>query len=258
MRVCAMAPDPPGKLTVATEAVDETAVLTAYGVLDTTTYLSLRDSIIKAALDEPKAVIIVVSQLFVPAESAWAVFTSARWHVGRWPEVPILLVCAHAFGRASVARNGVARYVPVYSTIGAALDALSPSGPPHYRRRAREELPAKETSVRRSRELVTECLSAWTMTDLIPVTQVVVTALVENVLEHTDSPPAVRLETDGTAVTVAVEDASHVPAGVREQPKVNEAPSGLRIVAALCRMWGNAPTPAGKTVWAVIGPENRL
>jgi hypothetical protein len=26
----------------------------------------------------------------------------------------------------------------------------------------------------------------------------------------------------------------------------------------MCRMWGNSPTPTGKTVWAVIGPENRL
>jgi hypothetical protein len=35
-------------------------------------------------------------------------------------------------------------------------------------------------------------------------------------------------------------------------------PSGLHIVGALCRAWGNAPTSSGKTVWAVIGPENRL
>ena len=35
-------------------------------------------------------------------------------------------------------------------------------------------------------------------------------------------------------------------------------PSGLGIISVLCRMWGNAPTPTGKTVWAVLGPENRL
>jgi hypothetical protein len=34
--------------------------------------------------------------------------------------------------------------------------------------------------------------------------------------------------------------------------------SGVAIVAALCREWGNAPTPTGKMVWAAIGPENEL
>ena len=103
-----------------------------------------------------------------------------------------------------------------------------------------------------------EWLTAWSRAELIPVTNIVVTALVENVLQHTDSRPRVRLETDGAAVTVAVEDSSHTPAGLREATMAMRAPSGLRIVAAMCRMWGNAPTPRGKTVWAMIGPENRL
>jgi hypothetical protein len=87
----------------------------------------------------------------------------------------------------------------------------------------------------------------------------VVSVLVENVLAHTDSAPTVRLETDGFAVTVAVEDASTVPAARREESKAGgDSVSGLAILAAVCRVWGNAPTPTGKTVWAVIGPENEL
>jgi hypothetical protein len=34
--------------------------------------------------------------------------------------------------------------------------------------------------------------------------------------------------------------------------------SGLAIVASVRRAWGNAPRLSGKTVWALIGPENRL
>ena len=248
--------EPCGALSIASDAADSSAVLTPHGTLDSRTYRTLRDRIIKAALDEPKAVIVDVSDLEVPAESAWAVFTSARWHVGRWPEVPIMLVCGHVAGRSAIARTGVTRRVPVYSTVQAACDAVSRAGRPPVRHRARATLPAEVSSLRRARELAAGWLNAWSQADMTPVTQVVVTALVENVLQHTDSAPDIRLESDGSAVTVAVEDASHVPAGLREEP--TEAPSGLRIVAALCRAWGNAPTPSGKTVWAVLGPENRL
>ena len=245
-------------LTVASEAVNGTAVLlTPRGTLDSSTYRCLRDRIIKTALDEPKAVIVDITHLAIPAESALAVFTSARWHVAKWPVVPIMLVCQHPAGRSAIARNGVNRYVPVYPSVSAAVDAAAHESPP-LRRRARAELPAQLGSLRQARELVAEWLGAWSETDLIPVTKVVLTAFIENVLQHTDSKPGIRLEYDGSAVTVAVEDASHLPAAPREDAKPYAAPSGLHIVAAMCRAWGTAPTSSGKTVWAVIGPENRL
>jgi anti-anti-sigma regulatory factor len=245
------------KVTTAS-TVDGITVLTIRGVLDGTTYLSLRNEVITAALAEPVAVVVDVTQLDVPTESAFAVFTSARWHVVRWPEIPIVLVCEHPQGRDAIARNGIARYVPVYPAVDTAITAIAAARHPQHRRRARADLPANTTSLRRSRDLVAEWLTAWSLTELIPVTKVVVTALVENVLMHTNSRPNVRLETDGTTVTVAVADASHVPASPREVARVNLPLSGLRIVGSLCRMWGNTPTPDGKTVWAVIGPENRL
>lgn len=251
-----MSGDPCGALSIASEAADASAVLTPHGMLDSSTYRTLRDRIIKAALEEPKAVIVDVTDLEVPAESAWVVFTSARWHVGRWPEVPIVLVCEHVAGRSAITRNGVTRHVPLYSTVQAACDAVSRAGPPPLRQRAHQKLPAEISSLRRARELVAGWLEAWSQAEMIPVAQVVVTTFVENVLQHTDGGPDIRLESDGSAVTVAVEDASHVPAGLHEESF--EAPSGLRIVSALCRAWGNAPTPSGKTVWAVLGPENRL
>jgi STAS domain len=259
VRVSTVPGDACSVLSVAAETVDATAVLlTVRGTLDSTTYRSLRDQIIKTALDEPKAVIVDVTHLDVPAESAWVVFTSARWHVAKWPEVAIMLVCGDPAGRSAITRHGVARYVPLYPSVRAAVDAASCAISPPPRQRARAELPAQLTSLRRARELVTDCLTAWSQPELIPVTKVVVTAFVENVLQHTDSSAGVRLEFDGSAVTVAVEDGSHLPAGLREDPKPYAVPSGLHIVSALCRAWGNAPTSSGKTVWAVIGPENRL
>jgi len=246
------------KLVVGSDSVGQVIVLTPDGVLDATTYLPLRDYIIKAALDDPRAVVVDVSGLLVPRESALAVFTSARWHVDRWPEVPILLACDRDSGRDALTRNGINRYVPVYPSVESACSASAFVRSGLGRQRVRVELPAQATSLRRSREFVDEWLRAWSMPDWIAVSKIIVTTFVENVLAHTTGDPRVRLETDGETVMVAVEDCSHEQANVSEWSHATGRPSGLHILNAMCRMWGNSPTPTGKTVWAVIGPENRL
>lgn len=245
-----------GPLTIATQQVGDNILLTVAGELDSLSYRGLRDSIVKAALEEPAAVLIDISGLAVPAESAYSVFTSARWHVNRWPEVPLALLCRHPSGRSALRRNGIARYLPVYRSLEDAAEAMRQE-PPHLRRRARSQLPQHYSAVSQARELVQRWLVAWDRAEFIPVANIVVTTFVENVLEHTECGPDVRLETMNDTVTVAVADASQAPAAVRE-PDDAARPSGLKIVAALCRTWGVAPTPAGKTVWAVIGPENNL
>jgi hypothetical protein len=253
-----MTVDAPSPLTVTAQTSADVTVLKVEGVLDSTTYIRLRDAIIKAALAEPAAVIADVTGLVVPAQSAWAVFTSARWHVGRWPEVPIMLVCAHIAGRETAKRNGITRYVPIYAATEDAMMALAEQDAPLSRRRARASLPASSASLWQARRLLDEWLTAWSLTDFVAVTNVIATAFIENVLDHTDSAPNLRLESDGTTVTVAVEDTNHSSAGIREVPGNLSRASGLNIVAALCRVWGNAPNTSGKTVWAVIGPENIL
>jgi hypothetical protein len=232
-------------------------ILAVDGVLDSTTYLTLRDNVIKAALDEPLAVIVDVTALEVPAASAWSVFTSARWHVSTWPDVPIVLVCAHDAGRKAITRSGVARYVPVYPTVEAAWNGVHVGR--RRRRRVHAQLPATLASLPQSRRLVRQVLAAWSQSPIIPTAMVIVNALVENVLQHTQSAPALMLETNGATVTVAVEDGSSAAAHRRERPGGEaDTVSGLAIVAALSRAWGSTPTSSGKTVWAVVGPENRL
>jgi hypothetical protein len=251
--------DDSNQVVIVEEHADGTSVLTVEGVFDGSTYLPLRDAIIKAAIDNAGAVVIDVTELTVPVPSAWAVFTSARWHLGQWPQVPVVLVCSSSSGREALVRNAVARYVPVYPTRAEAVTALATSGNAGIRRRARTELPRGLASVARSRELAAEWLAAWSRPDLISVTKLIVTVLIENVLVHTHSAPVLRLECKGDPVTVAVEDESAEPAVRRELPThgVDDV-SGLAIVAALCREWGNSPSPTGKSVWAVIGPENRV
>ena len=228
-------------------------LMTMTGVLDATTYRMARDGIVKGALDGPSSVIVVVNALEVPVASAWAVFTSARWLVSQWPDVPVRLVSADAARCALLRRHGLTRYVAVYGTEAEAI-AVPMSVQP--RRRARSTLTGTAASIRHAQEFVAASLTHWQCAEMIPVATVVVTELVDNVLRHTDSPPRIRLETYRDTVTVAVEDDSTDRAGLREATSMQT--NGLRIVESVSRVWGNAPTQTGKVVWAVLDARHRI
>ncbi|MDT5227594.1 MAG: hypothetical protein QOH94_1387, partial [Mycobacterium sp.] len=118
------------------EGVDCTVVRLS-GVLNARTYQQVRDSVIKVAVDEATAVIVDINDLEVRDDHSWAVFTSVRWHVQQWPEVPIALVTGDPAVRRRLADRSVAGYVPVYDTLIAASDALG-GGQCRHRHRARE------------------------------------------------------------------------------------------------------------------------
>jgi anti-anti-sigma factor len=247
----------PSSLAIAARTEESVAVLTADGVLDANNYVELRDSIMKATLDEPAAVIVDVTALQVPEESGWSVFFSAHWQPETRSRVPILLVCGNRASRETITRTGVARFMPVFPTEKGARKALDKLARRSVRH-SHAQLPANLSSLRESRRLVREWLTAWSQPGLIPVALVVVNVFIENVLEHTGSDPVVRVECDGATATIAVSDGSNTPATRLPSPPKGIDVSGLAIVTALSRAWGSTPTSSGKTVWAVIGPENQL
>jgi anti-anti-sigma factor len=247
----------PSSLSVTTRTDQSVVVLTAEGSLDAANGAALRDVIMQAILGEPSALIVDVSALRVLAESAWSTLIGARWQLRTPPPVPIVLVCADRATREAITRRQVARFMPVYSTEKGARKALGRLAGRTVRH-ADAELPANLTSLRESRRLVREWLTAWSQSTFIPVALVVVNVFVENVLEHTGSVPAMRVETDGATATIAVSDGSSTPALRLPSPDKGIDVSGLAIVDALSRAWGSTPTATGKTVWAVIGPENQL
>jgi len=247
----------PRSLAVAARTEQSVVILTVEGVLDAGNTAALRDSIIEATLGEPSAVVVNVSTLQVPAESAWSAFISARLQIDTRSDVPIVLVCLNRATREAITRSGVTRFTHVYPTEQGAMKALSRLTRRTVRR-ADAQLAANLASLRESRRLVREWLTDWSQTSLIPVALVVVNVFVENVLEHTGSVPMMRIKSDGVTATIAVYDDSSAPAQRLPSPAKGLDVSGLAIVAALSRAWGSTPTSSGKTVWAIIGPENQL
>lgn len=233
-------------------------MLTVDGVLGDTTYLPLRDAIVNAALDEPNAVIVDITSLVVRDDPAWAVFTSARWQVAEWPDTPIGLVCAHDHGQKALRRNGITRYVPVYRTLQAAATELAADAARRYRLRVRAVLPAMKRSTAQCRQLTAQWLAEWARTDFSHAVSIVATELVEMALADTDGPLVLRLEFDGSTVTVAVQHSgSATPKAVRRKSHAGKV-TGLDLIAANCRVWGSHTSAAGTTVWVVLGPENRV
>ncbi|OBK63148.1 sulfate transporter [Mycobacterium colombiense] len=240
------------------ETHEDVPTLVVEGLLDSSTYRTLRDAVIKAAIDEPRAVIVDINRLHAPSASAWTVFTSARWHVSIWPDVPILLVCAEPRVQREIAKAGVTRYVPVHSALEPALDAVR-GQTLHVRRRARTELARNITSLDVARTVIADWLTRWDVGAAIPVAATVATVFVENVLDHTESAPVLIVESYQDSVTVAVEDNSfHLPGRHEDADRGADIVSGLAIVSTLCRSWGATPTSSGKTVWGSVRPEDQL
>ena len=244
------------ELRIDAEDIGDVRLLSLDGALDATTYLSVRDAIVKAALEEPQTLVVDVTCLLVRENPAWAVFTSARWQVSEWPDVTIALVCAHEQGQNALRRNGITRHVPVYPTLDSAIAGSSSEQQRRYRRQARASIPAHRKSIRRCRELAAEWLSAWSRTDFTHVVSLIATELAEAALAATDTDFVLRLATDGSTVSVAVQ---HVGIANRMGRKsLGDNVSGLDLVAANARTWGTYSTLSGNTVWAVVGPENRF
>ncbi len=241
-------------LTSTTHKRSDASVIRLAGELNVSSYQQVRDAVVKVALDDARPVIVDVDDLEVQDGANWAVFTSARWCVQQWPEVPIVLVSSNPFVRKRLVDLTVARYVPVYDAVDAASEAIG-GGTCRYRHRARERFGPHSSSVNAALIFVTEHLEAWSLRERIPVAGTVVTVFVENALSYTEAEFDVRLEGTDDQVVVGVSDSSPALALRRERPP-GSCPAGLDVVSALCRSWGNTPTSSGKTVWARIGPDD--
>ena len=142
------------------------------GILDSATYLLARNAIIKAAVEQPDLVVVQLDRIEVPAESALAAFTSARWHVADWPGVQIILVASEAAMRNTLVRNGITRSIRCTATFDGALARL---GEVPSRRRADYAFEPGVPPAGRARRFVARTLADWSRTayaDSMPMVRI--------------------------------------------------------------------------------------
>lgn len=219
------------------------------GVLDSVTYLWVRDHLIKLAMEQPDAVVAELDELHVESETLLTAFSSAWLRVNTWPGVPVLLVTTGDADRAWL-RGAIRNFTPCYATVDAALAAAR--HPPAHQW-ADLDLEATVASSRVARAFVRHICTKWDIPERIPDALLVATELVDNATRHAGTAVRIRLELRPGMLTIAVRDGCPRPAVRREQWGDHCRGNGLRIVAGLARTWGcNPDLSGGKIVWAAL------
>jgi anti-sigma regulatory factor (Ser/Thr protein kinase) len=80
----------------------------------------------------------------------------------------------------------------------------------------------------------------------------VITELVDNVVQHTDGGGELLMGRDDGAVRVEVYDHSRAFPQLQRHDVRRAGGRGLLLVAAIAATWGSRPTPTGKVVWAHV------
>ncbi|MEU1181837.1 SpoIIE family protein phosphatase [Streptomyces sp. NPDC005820] len=99
-----------------------------------------------------------------------------------------------------------------------------------------------------ARQFVREQLSAWGLEDLAPITELLVSELVGNVVRHASGPIRLRLLRSHSLIC-EVYDGSLTSPRIRRATHTDEGGRGLQLVAVLSRRWGTRYLDDGKCIW---------
>lgn len=109
--------------------------------------------------------------------------------------------------------------------------------------------PPEPASVREARRAAREQLARWKLDEYTPATELVVSELATNVVEHAAGPIRLRLIRD-RALTVEVSDDADTAPHLRHARLQDEDGRGVFLVASLAERWGTRYEDTGKTIWA--------
>ena len=111
---------------------------------------------------------------------------------------------------------------------------------------------AHRTDYAALRQHARNVLNEWQTPELVDDTLLVITELVENVVQHTGDGGELLLHRRGDAVRIEVADTSpELPRAYGPDPR-RIGGRGLLLVGALTRAWGTQAGDHGKMVWAEV------
>jgi anti-sigma regulatory factor (Ser/Thr protein kinase) len=111
---------------------------------------------------------------------------------------------------------------------------------------------AHRTDYSALRQYARQVLGEWQTPELVDDSLLVITELVENVVQHTGDGGELLLHRRDDAVRIEVTDTSpELPRAYGPDPR-RIGGRGLLLVAALTRAWGTRADGHGKVVWAEV------
>lgn len=226
------------------------SVVRVIGILDVRGAVGVRSTLIKCLVEQPKAILVDLSDMRLGDPSALSVFYTVAQQAEKWPAVPVVLCAPPADAADLLRRRAIDRRMPVLSDLRTAVHSLrlgsvSPS--------ITDELLPVMGAGRRARELATEVCLRWEVPELTGPACTVATELVNNVVAHAHTMMTLRLSLRGRYLHIAVRDGSPAEPVLRKGVSPTALSGrGLALVDAICRHWGSLPTEGGKVVWAVL------
>jgi anti-sigma regulatory factor (Ser/Thr protein kinase) len=120
---------------------------------------------------------------------------------------------------------------------------------------ARLVLPEETRSVPVARAFVSDLLEEWDLGPLVETSELLVSELVANAVQHVQGPCAVELTLKDETLQIAVADGGRGMPDLQVLAPTSERGRGLHIISAFSTAWGVDPLDdGGKLVWAELAP----
>jgi anti-anti-sigma regulatory factor len=240
-----------GTLRLRVDVLDEATLVTAVGTLDTASSPHLRTALRKCLVDQPRALVVELSEAVATDANALAVLQAVARQASIWPGLPFAVAVRAGPIRDDIHRLGYARSFPVRETTVEALAAIDAGV---AQPAVRELLPPISGVARHARAVVTEACVRWRLDHLVGPACVLVTELVVNAVEHAGTTMTLRVSHRPRFLLISVEDGSEeIPRVLRLPADIDPGPGrGLALIEGTASRWGCLPTDKGKVVWAVL------
>lgn len=227
-------------MNLVTRCEDDAVLVAPVGRLDLSTYVALRDGLLKQVAEQPSAVVVELTDDFeIGSDILASVFATVWLRIAPWSGVRLALVPGTVRHQHMLARTGVARFVPTYRSVTEARAT------PQERCRDEIHLPRGYQAAGAARQFVLRACDSWNIQPASVRAVLLAGELVENVLKHTRSEPTLRIERFPRHLTVAVRDA---------EPWSDGQPGrGTALFDRLASAWGyNTTLNGGKLVWTTV------
>ena len=221
---------------------------TVSGRLRLTDAAPLRERMLKCLAEQPEALLLDISGLYVDQPLVLAMFTVVLRQAARWPGTPVLF-CAPPPETRELMRAGAYHWLPIFDSVEAARGHLRDhrSVMPVIS----EDLLPVSGSSRHARDVATETCLRWDLPDLVAPASLIVTELVANVVDHAHTMMSLQLTLRDRYLNISLRDGATAPP-IPPGPAGGSSGRGLLLVAAVAHAWGWLPTDGGKVVWASL------